>query len=1082
MEREELLRLIDRAANEQWTELDLREKGITEIPESIAKLTNLTILYLGRNKITAIPVAIEKLTNLTYLDLKYNQIAEIPVAIEKLTNLTSLDLTNSQIIKIPVEIEKLTKLTNLVLSGNQIAKIPESIGKLTKLTNLDLSHNQIAKIPESIGKLTKLPNLDLSRNQIAEIPESIANLTNLTNLDLSSNQIAEIPESIEKLTSLTNLNLSRNQIAEIPESIEKLTSLTNLNLSRNQIAEIPESITKLTKLTNLKLWDNQIAEIPELIGKLTNLTNLDLSDNQIAEIPESIANLTNLTNLDLSSNQIAEIPQWFQSFENLRKLDLRGNPIPIPREILGGKEIWGDPGDIQAILSFYFQTQDPSATEPLYEAKFIIVGEGGAGKTTLAKKLKNADYKIDPDESKTHGINIIRWEFEQSNGKPFRVNIWDFGGQEILHATHQFFLTERSLYTLLVDERRENPNLYYWLNIVRLLSENSPVFIIKNEKQDCECPFNEGQLRAEFDNLQNSVRTNLATNRGLEDVQKAIATHLSTLPDIHQLIPKTWLRIRDILENYSQHQNYISVDEYYALCKKTTGLKDKQEMLCISKYLHELGICLHFQKDPVLKHSVILNPTWATNAVYRVTDTDEVKAKNGCFTRTDLTTIWDDAKYAQMHDELLQLMQNFGICYPIRNIADTFIAPSLLSIAQPDYTWNEADNLILRYEYEFMPRGILTRFIVEMHNLIESIPEPAPATSQLVWKEGVILTDSRARAEVIEFYDKREIRIRVVGFQKKTLLDCIRHEFQKIHAALPRLKYQELIPCNCAKCDNSQTPYTYPLDVLREFLKNGDFEIQCQKGRKMVNVRRLIDEVIEPMREDSGLSPSQQARLEKERDSLHSNWELMTDKLAVLEQDLIIQTDRSVRFKLEKDIASEKEIIAELTDRLEEIEQQLNNKSSFGKARSIRSKPRTPEDSPSASIVNHTYINKIENNMTGNTNTFGGDYVRGNKIEGDYVAGDKIGTQINNAQNLAQAVVEIQSLLDNLGELYNPNSETGQAKIAKEAIESIEQNLTLKGRIINAIKESSYTALEEAVDRPAVKILMAAFKGFTEGK
>jgi len=29
------------------------------------------------------------------------------------------------------------------------------------------------------------------------------------------------------------------------------------------------------------------------------------------------------------------------------------------------------------------------------------------------------------------------------------VNIWDFGGQEIYHATHQFFLTHRSLYLLL---------------------------------------------------------------------------------------------------------------------------------------------------------------------------------------------------------------------------------------------------------------------------------------------------------------------------------------------------------------------------------------------------------------------------------------------------------------------------------------------------------------------------------------------------------------------------------------------------------------------------------------------------------
>jgi Leucine-rich repeat (LRR) protein/GTPase SAR1 family protein len=1076
MERDELLRLIDQAADEQWTELDLAGMDLTELPPEIGKLTQLETLILGKfdraqgrilgnqltdlppeiekltnltnlalsgnqiseipvaiekltsltnldlwdNQISEIPVAIEKLTSLTNLNLSYNQITEIPVAIEKLTSLTNLNLSRNQITEIPVAIEKLTSLTNLALSenklteipvaiekltsltnlalwGNQITEIPVAIEKLTNLTNLDLSFNQITEIPVEIEKLTSLTNLALSFNQITEIPVEIEKLTSLTNLALSGNQITEIPVAIEKLTSLTNLDLWGNQITEIPVAIEKLTSLTNLNLSYNQITEIPVAIEKLTSLTNLNLSYNQITEIPVAIEKLTSLANLNLSYNQITEIPVAIEKLTSLTNLNLSGNQITEIPQWFQSFQNLDKLDLRGNPVPIPQAILGVKEYYRDPGDLQAILSFYFQTQDPNETEPLYEAKFIIVGEGEAGKTTLAKKLRDRDYKLDPNESKTHGINIINWEFTQPNGKPFRVNIWDFGGQEILHATHQFFLTERSLYTLLIDARRENPNLDYWLNIVRLLSDDSPVFIIKNEKQECLCQLDERQLRGEFKNLQNPVRTNLATNRGLEDIHQAIQTHITTLPHIHQPIPKTWVRIRSALENYSQHRNYISVNEYYTLCEKASGLKDKQEMRIISKYLHDLGICLHFQEDPVLKSHVILNPTWATNAVYRITEDDDIKANKGCFTGTDLQTIWRDAQYAEMQHELLQLMtvEKFRICYKIGN-TDTYIAPSLLPKDQPEYTWNETDNLILRYEYEFMPRGIITRFIVEMHNLIESLPAPASATSQLVWKNGVILTDSRARAEVIEFYDKKEIRIRVVGFQKKTLLEHIRREFHKIHDSYERLDRKELIPCNCSTCENTQTPYTYSLAVLWDFLKNGDFEIQCQKGRKMVNVRRLIDDVIEPIREE------------------------------------------------------------------------------------MRDKSRSFEDSPTESTIYQTYhIQKVEN-MTGNTtqNAYGS----GDNIGRDKVMGDKIGTQINNSQNLAQAALEIQALLDNLSETYNPNTETGQTKIAKDAIEQIEQNPTLKGRIVNAVKEGGYTALEEAIDRPVVKILMAAFKGFTEGK
>jgi internalin A len=502
----------------------------------------------------------------------------------------------------------------------------------------------------------------------------------------------------------------------------------------------------------------------------------------------------------------------------------------------------------------------------------------------------------------------------------------------------------------------------------------------------------ERQLRGEFKNLQNPV------HRGLEDIHQAIQTHITNLPHIHQPIPKTWVRIRSALENYSQHRNYISVHEYYTLCEKASGLKDKQEMRIISKYLHDLGICLHFQEDPVLKSHVILNPTWATNAVYRITEDDEIKANKGCFTGTDLQTIWRDAQYAEMQHELLQLMtvEKFRICYKIGN-TDTYIAPSLLPKDQPEYTWNEADNLILRYEYEFMPRGIITRFIVEMHNLIESLPAPASATSQLVWKNGVILTDSRARAEVIEFYDKKEIRIRVVGFQKKTLLEHIRREFQKIHDSYERLAPKELIPCNCSTCKNTQTPHTYSLEVLWKFLRNRQPKIQCLQSCEMVDVRRLIDDVIEPIRED------------------------------------------------------------------------------------IRDKSRSLDNSPTAPSINQTYhIQNLEKIMAGNTTQ--NSYGSGDNIGQDKVMGDKIDTQINNSQNLAEAVVEIQEILDNLSKTYNPNTEAGQAKIGQEAIEQIEQNLTLKGRIVNAIKESSYTALEEAIDRPVVKILIAAFKGFTEGK
>ncbi|HEY9640558.1 MAG TPA: hypothetical protein V6C57_08740 [Coleofasciculaceae cyanobacterium] len=112
-----------------------------------------------------------------------------------------------------------------------------------------------------------------------------------------------------------------------------------------------------------------------------------------------------------------------------------------------------------------------------------------------------------------------------------------------------------------------------------------------------------------------------------------------------------------------------------------------------------------------------------------------------------------------------------------------------------------------------------------------------------------------------------------------------------------------------------------------------------------------------------------------------------------------------------------------------------------------------------------------------------GDRVNGDKIGGDKIGGDKVlGNKIThyNSQNLAQAAQEIKSLLDQLDRDYDRTTPTGQAMISAQAIASIEKNPTLKARIINALKEGGTTALEEAIDHPAIKPVVALLKGFMD--
>ncbi len=62
-----ILKLIEQAAKEGWTELDLSSNQLTSLPPEIAKLTKLTSLDIGNNQLTSVPPEITKLTNLISL-------------------------------------------------------------------------------------------------------------------------------------------------------------------------------------------------------------------------------------------------------------------------------------------------------------------------------------------------------------------------------------------------------------------------------------------------------------------------------------------------------------------------------------------------------------------------------------------------------------------------------------------------------------------------------------------------------------------------------------------------------------------------------------------------------------------------------------------------------------------------------------------------------------------------------------------------------------------------------------------------------------------------------------------------------
>ncbi|MCB9069244.1 MAG: hypothetical protein H6629_15730 [Calditrichae bacterium] len=121
--------------------------------------------------------------------------------------------------------------------------------------------------------------------------------------------------------------------------------------------------------------------------------------------------------------------------------------------------------------------------------------------------------------------------------------------------------------------------------------------------------------------------------------------------------------------------------------------------------------------------------------------------------------IWKEDKYRFKRKELLSLMKDkkFEICFKFDD--KTYLAPQLLPVDEIEYecTWFTRQ-FVFEYRYRFMPKGILTRFIVKRNKDIFENKN---------WRYGVLLNFDKTFALVKELYFDRKIVIQLTGENKR---------------------------------------------------------------------------------------------------------------------------------------------------------------------------------------------------------------------------------------------------------------------------------------------------------------------------
>jgi small GTP-binding protein len=221
------------------------------------------------------------------------------------------------------------------------------------------------------------------------------------------------------------------------------------------------------------------------------------------------------------------------------------------------------PADLQASPP---PASDDEASSSYTNAKVLVVGESGAGKTGLTRRLATGTFEH--SEASTVGAWCTQWPLPQpaaataagssaaTAGEPQReVWLWDFGGQADQRLIHQLFLDRAALVLLLFDASRDEvlEGLHDWQTALRRTLATPPPQLLVAARIDAG--FRASRARLEGFAAEQGLpflETSALDGSGCEALQRAIHDAIAwdqlprhTSPRLFQEIKREILRLRD---------------------------------------------------------------------------------------------------------------------------------------------------------------------------------------------------------------------------------------------------------------------------------------------------------------------------------------------------------------------------------------------------------------------------------------------------------------------------------------------------------------------------------------------------------
>ncbi len=779
---------------------------------------------------------------------------------EDFANIKSLTIRDGQ--EVSEKIFDIRSLRYLELSGCELRAFHfDKIVQLTELEDLIIENSVLGDVPEVIFRMAALKNLSFMGTKIKELPDNLRKLKNLEYLGLNMVGMNQVPAFIGELTNLTSLYLGANNIKELPEELKNLTKLEHLALWGTSLEDLPDWICSLEQLRGLYLGDvERLQKLPENIGNLTNLQKLYLNGTGVHELPESFGKLTQLKDFLLYGTEVKKFPS-LSSMEYLENCNLSNMVLErVPSEFINTKmkvcmdEMYGQDSlnltntkllcqpislfthEKEFIYAYYEEEKIH-----LNETKVVFLGDGEAGKSHIIARLMKENQILEQfKEEATPGIAISQksCEIDREN---VRLQIWDFGGQEIMHSMHRFFLTDRTLYVIVVNARdnTQDERAQYWLNNVKNFADGCPIILVLNKiDQNPTASLNERMLRTDYPQIKEIIKMSALKSPQEEfaKLMENIVASVRMFDSYAMEFPVSWNRIKTALEGMDS--NYITDKQYRKICRQN-GVEDEQIQNWLLDWFHDLGVSFNYRKkDLLLSGYMVLRPIWITNAIYIILFNGNVYARNGLIAINDIVKLLKNPPKSVekiTYDVIevpyiLGVLRRFEISYAVDN--DNEFIPMMCDKNQHEdaETFLMGDCLEYNMQYAYLPNNVLHKLMIKMRDDLDR---------DKIWLTGMIL---RARegniSALVRMHDRRmEIYVKSANgdiYPPKEYLSEIRDNLLRINREL-NLTAEEYI---VYKEGDDSEDINY--QTLLIYLSSGENEYFSTVFRKKIPIKAIL--------------------------------------------------------------------------------------------------------------------------------------------------------------------------------------------------------------------------------------------------